>query len=103
MNTLITLTYIFNVFKMCNTHACLCVTGPGWKAEIRPSDHPVAEFDFDVVIGADGRRNTLEGILASKRFSFLQRTPYKSLEAAYINLYYSKHTHGILHVYIVTK
>ncbi|XP_047013917.1 F-actin-monooxygenase MICAL2 isoform X12 [Ictalurus punctatus] len=35
--------------------------GPGWKAEIRPSDHPVAEFDFDVVIGADGRRNTLEG------------------------------------------
>ncbi|KAI5101323.1 F-actin-methionine sulfoxide oxidase MICAL2 isoform X4 [Silurus meridionalis] len=35
--------------------------GPGWKAEIRPSDHPVADFDFDVVIGADGRRNTLEG------------------------------------------
>ncbi|XP_060796939.1 F-actin-monooxygenase MICAL2 isoform X1 [Neoarius graeffei] len=35
--------------------------GPGWKAEIRPSDHPIADFDFDVVIGADGRRNTLEG------------------------------------------
>ncbi|TSL68239.1 [F-actin]-methionine sulfoxide oxidase MICAL2 [Bagarius yarrelli] len=35
--------------------------GPGWRAEIRPSDHPVAEFDFDVVVGADGRRNTLEG------------------------------------------
>ncbi|KAI5608608.1 F-actin-methionine sulfoxide oxidase MICAL2 isoform X3, partial [Silurus asotus] len=35
--------------------------GPGWKAEIRPSDHPVADFDFDVVVGADGRRNTLEG------------------------------------------
>ncbi|GAA6102011.1 F-actin-monooxygenase MICAL2 isoform X3 [Tachysurus ichikawai] len=35
--------------------------GPGWKAEIRPLDHPVADFDFDVVVGADGRRNTLEG------------------------------------------
>ncbi|XP_046897535.1 F-actin-monooxygenase MICAL2 isoform X2 [Hypomesus transpacificus] len=35
--------------------------GPGWRAEIRPVDHPVADFDFDVVVGADGRRNTLEG------------------------------------------
>ncbi|XP_030648944.1 F-actin-monooxygenase MICAL2 isoform X2 [Chanos chanos] len=35
--------------------------GPGWRAEIRPADHPVADFDFDVVVGADGRRNTLEG------------------------------------------
>lgn len=36
--------------------------GPGWRAEIRPADHPVADFDFDVVVGADGRRNSLEGI-----------------------------------------
>uniref|UniRef100_A0A3B3SG54 Microtubule associated monooxygenase, calponin and LIM domain containing 2a n=1 Tax=Paramormyrops kingsleyae TaxID=1676925 RepID=A0A3B3SG54_9TELE len=35
--------------------------GPGWRAEICPSDHPVSDFDFDVVVGADGRRNTLEG------------------------------------------
>ncbi|XP_029623248.1 F-actin-monooxygenase MICAL2-like isoform X1 [Salmo trutta] len=35
--------------------------GPGWRAEIRPADHPVASIDFDVVVGADGRRNTLEG------------------------------------------
>uniref|UniRef100_A0AAY4BAF8 F-actin monooxygenase n=1 Tax=Denticeps clupeoides TaxID=299321 RepID=A0AAY4BAF8_9TELE len=35
--------------------------GPGWRAEVCPADHPVAEFDFDVVVGADGRRNTLEG------------------------------------------
>ncbi|KAF7656436.1 hypothetical protein LDENG_00041180 [Lucifuga dentata] len=34
---------------------------PGWRAEVRPSNHPVSEFDFDVVIGADGRKNTLEG------------------------------------------
>ncbi|XP_038164634.1 protein-methionine sulfoxide oxidase mical2b isoform X2 [Cyprinodon tularosa] len=35
--------------------------GPGWRAELRPSNHPVSEFDFDVVIGADGRRSTLDG------------------------------------------
>ncbi|XP_077419303.1 F-actin-monooxygenase mical2b isoform X2 [Vanacampus margaritifer] len=35
--------------------------GPGWRAAIRPADHPVADFEFDVVVGADGRRNTLEG------------------------------------------
>ncbi|XP_060923963.1 F-actin-monooxygenase mical2b isoform X1 [Limanda limanda] len=33
----------------------------GWRAAIRPADHPVASFDFDVIVGADGRRNTLEG------------------------------------------
>ncbi|XP_055789523.1 F-actin-monooxygenase mical2b isoform X5 [Salvelinus fontinalis] len=35
--------------------------GPGWRAEIRPENHPLIDFDFDVVIGADGRRNTLDG------------------------------------------
>ncbi|XP_056243789.1 F-actin-monooxygenase mical2b isoform X4 [Seriola aureovittata] len=34
---------------------------PGWRAEVRPSSHPVSDFDFDVVIGADGRKNTLDG------------------------------------------
>ncbi|XP_047189532.1 F-actin-monooxygenase mical2b isoform X6 [Scophthalmus maximus] len=34
---------------------------PGWRAEVRPSGHPVSDFDFDVVIGADGRKNTLDG------------------------------------------
>ncbi|CAI5668028.1 unnamed protein product [Oreochromis niloticus] len=33
----------------------------GWRAEIRPSGHPVSDFEFDVVIGADGRRSTLDG------------------------------------------
>ncbi|XP_069484771.1 F-actin-monooxygenase MICAL3 isoform X4 [Ambystoma mexicanum] len=33
----------------------------GWRAEVRPKIHPVSEYEFDVVIGADGRRNTLEG------------------------------------------
>ncbi|XP_046890945.1 protein-methionine sulfoxide oxidase mical2b isoform X3 [Hypomesus transpacificus] len=35
--------------------------GPGWRAQIRPSNHPISDFDFNVVIGADGRRNTLDG------------------------------------------
>ncbi|XP_053720325.1 F-actin-monooxygenase mical2b isoform X7 [Synchiropus splendidus] len=35
--------------------------GLGWRAAIRPADHPVANYEFDVVVGADGRRNTLEG------------------------------------------
>ncbi|XP_034033094.1 protein-methionine sulfoxide oxidase mical2b isoform X2 [Thalassophryne amazonica] len=34
---------------------------PGWRAEVQPSDHPVSEFDFEVVIGADGRKSTLKG------------------------------------------
>ncbi|XP_054442070.1 F-actin-monooxygenase MICAL2 isoform X2 [Pteronotus mesoamericanus] len=33
----------------------------GWRAEFLPADHPLSEFEFDVIIGADGRRNTLEG------------------------------------------
>ncbi|KAM5248014.1 F-actin-monooxygenase MICAL2 isoform 2-T2 [Ctenodactylus gundi] len=33
----------------------------GWRAEFLPSDHALSEFEFDVIIGADGRRNTLEG------------------------------------------
>jgi len=38
-----------------------CAAALGWRAGIRPADHPVANFEFDVVVGADGRRNTLEG------------------------------------------
>ncbi|GAA6231236.1 protein-methionine sulfoxide oxidase MICAL2-like isoform X8 [Lates japonicus] len=34
---------------------------PGWRAVVQPSSHPVSDFDFDVVIGADGRKNTLDG------------------------------------------
>ncbi|XP_017554434.1 protein-methionine sulfoxide oxidase mical3b isoform X2 [Pygocentrus nattereri] len=33
----------------------------GWRAEVHPTSHPVSELQFDVVIGADGRRNTLPG------------------------------------------
>uniref|UniRef100_A0A673ZQM3 F-actin monooxygenase n=1 Tax=Salmo trutta TaxID=8032 RepID=A0A673ZQM3_SALTR len=33
----------------------------GWRAEVHPRTHPVNELEFDVIIGADGRRNTLAG------------------------------------------
>ncbi|XP_030210844.1 protein-methionine sulfoxide oxidase mical3a isoform X2 [Gadus morhua] len=33
----------------------------GWRLEVHPKTHPVSQLDVDVVIGADGRRNTLPG------------------------------------------
>ncbi|XP_041416931.1 F-actin-monooxygenase mical2-like isoform X2 [Xenopus laevis] len=33
----------------------------GWRAEFLPQDYPLSDYEFDVIIGADGRRNTLEG------------------------------------------
>ena len=51
---------------MCNTFADHLVingfsTGIGWRAQVHPKTHPVSEYEFDVIIGGDGRRNTLEG------------------------------------------
>ncbi|NXF49393.1 MICA3 monooxygenase, partial [Oceanites oceanicus] len=36
-------------------------TGIGWRALVHPKTHPVSEYEFEVIIGGDGRRNTLEG------------------------------------------
>nr|XP_046235659.1 protein-methionine sulfoxide oxidase mical3b isoform X2 [Scatophagus argus] len=33
----------------------------GWRMEVKPKSHPVNQLEFDVIIGADGRRNTLPG------------------------------------------
>ncbi|KAK3597319.1 hypothetical protein CHS0354_010956 [Potamilus streckersoni] len=35
--------------------------GYGWRCLTDPKDHVVTEYEFDVLIGADGKRNTLEG------------------------------------------
>ncbi|XP_037045702.1 F-actin-monooxygenase Mical isoform X2 [Bradysia coprophila] len=35
--------------------------GCGWRAQVSPEDHAVSHYEFDVLIGADGKRNTLEG------------------------------------------
>lgn len=31
--------------------------------EVSPKNHPVSQLEFDVIIGADGRRNTLPGTI----------------------------------------
>ncbi|CAK1588400.1 unnamed protein product [Parnassius mnemosyne] len=33
----------------------------GWRARVSPSEHPVTQYEFDVLVGADGKRNTLHG------------------------------------------
>uniref|UniRef100_A0A8C7G1G4 F-actin monooxygenase n=1 Tax=Oncorhynchus kisutch TaxID=8019 RepID=A0A8C7G1G4_ONCKI len=33
----------------------------GWRVEVKPKSHPINQLQCDVVIGADGRRNTLPG------------------------------------------
>uniref|UniRef100_A0A1Y1MLF1 F-actin monooxygenase n=1 Tax=Photinus pyralis TaxID=7054 RepID=A0A1Y1MLF1_PHOPY len=33
----------------------------GWRAEFKPVEHPVSQYEFDVIVGADGKRNTLQG------------------------------------------
>ncbi|XP_046409938.1 F-actin-monooxygenase Mical isoform X1 [Neodiprion fabricii] len=33
----------------------------GWRAKTSPADHPVSQYEFNVLLGADGKRNTLEG------------------------------------------
>ncbi|CAL4066865.1 unnamed protein product, partial [Meganyctiphanes norvegica] len=33
----------------------------GWRARLSPPDHPANQYEFDVLIGADGKRNTLGG------------------------------------------
>ncbi|XP_055483646.1 F-actin-monooxygenase MICAL2 isoform X4 [Psammomys obesus] len=33
----------------------------GWRAEFLPADHALSDFEFDVIVGADGHRSTLEG------------------------------------------
>lgn len=33
----------------------------GWKARVSPEDHPLRHYEFDLLIGADGKRNTLTG------------------------------------------
>lgn len=35
--------------------------GCGWRAEVSPENHAVSHYEFDVLIGADGKRNTLDG------------------------------------------
>ncbi|KAK3880510.1 hypothetical protein Pcinc_014999 [Petrolisthes cinctipes] len=33
----------------------------GWRARLSPPDHPANQYEFDVLLAADGKRNTLPG------------------------------------------
>ena len=33
----------------------------GWRADIEPLDHPVHRYEFQYVVGADGKRNSVTG------------------------------------------
>ena len=40
---------------------CVNITEVGWKARVSPVESHVSEYEFDVLVGADGKRNTLQG------------------------------------------
>ena len=44
--------------KLCTL---ITILGHGWTAEVKPENHVVSKFQFDVIIGTDGRRHTLKG------------------------------------------
>ncbi|CDQ99929.1 unnamed protein product, partial [Oncorhynchus mykiss] len=44
-----------------NAFVCVCTSEVGWRVEVKPKSHPINTLQCDVVIGADGRRNTLPG------------------------------------------
>lgn len=33
----------------------------GWRSKVSPASHPVSEYEFDVLIGADGKKNVIPG------------------------------------------
>ena len=50
----------------------------GWRAWVTPEGHPASEFEYDVLIGADGKRNTLPGGFLVRFLSVrLLNTPLK--------------------------
>ena len=40
--------------------------GQGWKAQVVPDTSPVAAYEFDVMIGADGKKYSLPGFVAKE-------------------------------------
>ena len=39
----------------------LNVSAVGWRCLVTPRDHPVSEYQYDVLICCDGKRNTIPG------------------------------------------
>ncbi len=44
---------------------CVCcdrvICDAGWTAQLEPADHPAGRIEFDFIVGAEGRRISLEG------------------------------------------
>ena len=55
----------------------------GWRVKLLPENHLLASQDFDVIIGADGRRNTLPGF---KRTAFRKKLAI-GITANFVNFY----------------
>lgn len=47
--------------KLINKISNALIVEIGWHARVSPPDHPVSQYEFDVLVGADGKRNTLLG------------------------------------------
>lgn len=56
-NTLKSLTYA----ERSEEPGVLSCTETGWRLQVHPKAHPVNQLQFDIVVGADGRRNTFPG------------------------------------------
>ena len=37
------------------------ISHSGWTAKLEPVDHPASKYEFDFIVGADGKRNSLTG------------------------------------------
>ena len=48
------------------------LTDHGWMARVAPADHIIGQFEFDVVVGADGKKNTLGGTCNYKFYNHLE-------------------------------
>lgn len=75
-------------------YTCFVLWGIGWRAEVLPRTHPVNELEFDVIIGADGRRNTLPGKSTCTHWE--QHTRYAVF--FFIWLYRTKHKQHYLFI-----
>lgn len=40
----------------------------GWRASFDPHGHILSEYEFDALIGADGKRNTIPGWVLKAHF-----------------------------------
>ena len=49
------------LFPDLNLTIYVVILNTGWTAQLEPADHPMNDYEFDFVVGADGKRNSLKG------------------------------------------